>query len=850
MNATIYAYGNGDFMYNILFSLSSFMWMSFSFFKLAGVICLLAFAIHATGVMPSKGYDWSRFIKSYLLLVVFVLTPYPSAVTVHDVLSNNDYVLNFQKHDSKKHSLPFGLIVPLSVVSTSIHQLIKLYQSHFQISENLKFTYSGMNFGANFITALENVNSFDDKFNRNLDQYMQNCGFPILKRANALSELKSSKDIFATLQKYTSASRFVQQVDFKDGNPIIKPCNQAIQDINSYYEKNKTTFLKTNAKMMGIDTGVGFTRFLDASNTVSSELLKISRGASEAMKQAIGMNMIMTALKNGAQQTSNNTLALAAYDAEQFQQYKKGGELSATSVARAIPVFVATFFALLVFLYPIMIFLAVALSSYKAVGVFFQLLVGINLIPLIYEILNYFSTFYLSKKLNSIIVGPGYTYDVATSLYSLSDNMIVAGNYLVTSAPLIAYAIVTGSGFALTQVFGHINDPAKQNAAQAGTDLARGNQQIGNASIDNVSFHNFHGNKLDNQLSMNMGVPIAKTTTAFGVNTNVDGENYDTSHNSQLLSKVNMSNAFSKSIQESKQHNHQEMLNLSDRWADQSSRAKDLSNSIASNKELAKSLSDEEVQNISEMSQISSNIKGTMSAKYGAFGVSAEMSGSISAEKSNSLQSQLSRAERLSNSLSHSTNQTVRDAFSKSVSLTHDTAKTIQDSVSISQAETDLITNQSSISTSYDNKLNKFMRDKGYIPTDMNVDQQSKVAQEFVQSELKNKYNIKTDISSPPTQLQNIPKNLKTPDANGLEAPTNADDLINTQKQSQDKFRIAKDRMQNHEGNIIANQIKNQKNTSYNVAKDTMGAVNSGIKYIVEKGADLFIKSGKDDTKK
>ncbi|MBX9865800.1 MAG: conjugal transfer protein TraG N-terminal domain-containing protein [Burkholderiales bacterium] len=581
MDLWLYVYGNGDFIYQILISVNFFMHHAGSFFKLAAMLSLVMFAAEATGVVPMRGgFNWTRFIKMYAVLAIFILTPYPGAVNVHDVITNEDRVVNM-----RDGQLPFELIFPVAVTSTIMYRLINLYQQNFEIDSNLSYTYSGMNFGANFIASLDNANSYNDTFNRNFDQYMQNCGFPLMYKKGALSVLRSSSDIFATLMdaQYTSSSRFVQQVSFTPPQTTsVTTCSEAIAGINTYYNTNKDAILQTNANNMGVSS-TGYDRFINSANATANTLMGISQGASQALKQAIGMNMIMTSLKNGALSTGDSSLALAAYDGEQFQTYKAGGQMSGAASARSVPILVWVAFAMLFFLYPIMIFLALMMGSYKAIGVFLQIVLAINLMPLIFEILNYMTTFYLQKKLGITIQGQAYNYDVSTSLYSFTDNMIVAGNYLATSTPIIAYAIATGSTMALTSVFGHINDPAKSAAGKSGDELAHGNMNMGNTSMDNHSFNNLSGNKLDDQVSMNSGVPMMKNVTSGGTHTDFNGKGYDINNKSDMLSHINYQDTASKTLTNSLNQSHQDMASTAKQWGHSANRNHDLANSTDSN---------------------------------------------------------------------------------------------------------------------------------------------------------------------------------------------------------------------------------------------------------------------------
>ena len=832
MDLWLYVYGNGDFIYVILTSVNFFMNHAKSFFQLAAMISLLLFAAESTGVLPTKGYDWSRFIKMYLLLSIFVLTPYPGKVNIHDVITNQDRVFNF-----KDGKLPIGMIFPIAVTSTVMYRLINLYQQNFEIDENLNYTYSGMNFGANFIQALDSVDSQDPNFDYNVDQYMQNCGFPLLNKAGALSELRTSKNIFATLANYTSAARFVKQVDFVEGKTVIvKSCSQAITEINAYYATNEDKILRANAQLMGNSSGTSYDRYLQSANATSATLLGISQGASAALKQAIGMNIIMSSLKNGAQSVGNGSLALAAYDAEQFQQYKTTSVLSGAASARTVPILVGIAFALLFFLYPIMIFLAISAGSYKAIGVFFQIVITINLIPLIYEILNYITTFYLEKKIGGVITGQGFNYDVSTTLYSFTDNMIVAGNYLATATPMLAYAIVTGSSNALTSVFGHINDPAKQQASNVGTDMARGNQNMGNATLDNHSFNNVQGNKLDNQLSTNTGSPIAKVTSPGGVNTNVNGKDYDVNYKSDLLAKPTLSETAGHSLQNSLNSSRQEMSQLGTQWGQNAQRIHDVSNQINSGTESSNAIGSDERNSLDHAQRLSLQIQAGLNSSISTPGLlksvagvsaSAEAGLKGSSDSTDSLQKQISEYNGYKEQLSHSSNKSVRDAFSNSDTLATTTSNTVANTVATSKALSDITSTQSGVNADFSNEFDHYLREQGHDPVNMTAAQQMAPAREFAEHYLNDKYGIKTNLQQPDSHVKPLGGSSNI-NSSGIELPETGQ--ITGASAQQAKANTAIDNFNSNPGKVFGNQVVEQATTAAHVVKNVgQAAIDVGV---------------------
>lgn len=847
MDLWLYVYGNGDFIYVILTSVNFFMNHAKSFFQLAAMISLLLFAAESTGVLPTKGYDWSRFIKLYMLLSIFVLTPYPGKVNVHDVITNQDRVFNF-----KDGKLPIGMIFPIAVTSTVMYRLINLYQQNFEIDENLNYTYSGMNFGANFIQALDSVDSQDPNFDYNVDQYMQNCGFPLLNKAGALSELRSSKNIFATLANYTSAARFVQQVDFVEGKTVIvKSCSQAISEINAYYATNEDKILRANAQLMGNSSGASYDRYLQSANATSTTLLGISQGASAALKQAIGMNIIMSSLKNGAQSVGNGSLALAAYDAEQFQQYKTTSVLSGAASARTVPILVGIAFALLFFLYPIMIFLAISAGSYKAIGVFFQIVITINLIPLIYEILNYITTFYLEKKIGGVITGQGFNYDISTTLYSFTDNMIVAGNYLATATPMLAYAIVTGSSNALTSVFGHINDPAKQQASNVGTEMARGNQNMGNTTMDNHSFNNVHGNKLDNQLATTSGSPMMKQYTPQGIETDFNGQTYHIQSTSQLLAQPNITDMASHSLENSQRSSHEQMQQLSKGWSNQKQKISELTNTLGSGTNITNSVGTDESNKIHRAQELATKIHGGMevggSLPFGAF--KASMGADMSSSSASSLSKDLGDYKKLSTDLSQSNNKSVRDAFSDNNSLTDSSMSTVQSSVATSQAQSDVKSFSSSIAGNYSNEFVNYMADHGVSdPKTLGVEKQMDFAQQYVDEKVHEKLGIKSHLDSPRASVSGSSR--PTIDSGGLSQP----EPVNTSAATSHRTTVQAsiDEFNNHKGKVVGNQIAEQVSAVGSVGGDIMDSLKKGtsaIANVTGKASSNVVEDGKNIVK-
>lgn len=767
MDYTIYVFGNGDFMYSILVSVAFFMSHAKSFFTLAGLIGLAYFALESSGVAPSRGYDWMRFIRMYIIIAIFVSTPFPKPVNVYDVITDDNRVVNLQNN-----RLPFGLVVPFVFVSKITYNLIMMYQQNFEIDSNLSYSYSGMNFGANFIQSLDNAASYDKNFDYDLDQYFQNCGFPLLYKQGLLSTLTSSPDIIKTLKDNTSDARWVQQINLETSTHerTILSCKDAIEAISRYYTNHSDEILKHNVQMMGVSTGSGYERFISSAETTAMALMNISMGASQAMKQAIAMNMIMTSIKDGAHAVGNGNLALAAYDAEQFQQYKTTSMMNGASAARTVPILVATALAVLMFLYPIMIFLAVIAGSYRAVGTFFQILMAVYLMPLIFEILNYITTFYLQKKLGIVLQGSGYSYDISTTLYSFTDNMITASNYLVASTPIIAYAIVSGSSMALTSVFGHLNDPAKSQSAKVGEEYSHGNQNIGNTTMDTHSYNNIQSNKLDDQVTTNSGVPIQREYTPTGMVTNQGGEMYYSQAKSDLDTNIDLSRTRSHMLSNAQDSNIRTMSNIGKQWNNQNQTLASLMKAANNHDSWGDNLSVADRDSLSNAYSLTSNLSG--GAVWNGNGIT--FSGQASDQRAKSLES----LRNLSHNMSNSKDETIRNEGTKLASLVDNSSYAIEQSANISRALNDSESTQTGIHTNYGKQFTDWMSDQGINPLDQNISptQRARLAEQFVVDNLASEWGVDKKLLNPlnPSDITNPTKGHHV-DPNNVKQPTVGD---------------------------------------------------------------------------
>ncbi|MBY0379504.1 MAG: conjugal transfer protein TraG N-terminal domain-containing protein [Burkholderiales bacterium] len=516
----IFTYGNGDFIYETLLSISSFFGGGIvqSMVKLAAVTTVLMFISNAVGVTtrsPNMPIDYKFFIKFYVIYAMLVgigVGRTGSTIVITDVMDNSSHTIA----KPASNSIPLGLIVIDSFTSKLFNGLIQAYEKYFQTGASgdpsLSYTKSGMAFGSNFVTNLATANTGDAVFNENLRNYFANCGLPIANSQGALSQVSNSSDLIAFfVSNFTDVqqARYVKYID-QSGNQVPITCLSAITSLQSTWTTKGSSWLNDWATKVGYNNPTQVSNFVSASNTASGAFLQLSNSGSDAMKQAIAMNTAYQAIQSSALETGNDALALSAYDAMQFQQYKAGGELSGEQASRIMPAMKNFAEALALLLYPLIIFFALLTSSFTPVTKYVKIVATINAIPFVYELLSYSINWYASVKTGSIAAMSGYNLMSATNMYSLNANIVSAANWMAMSTPALAYMLISGSEMAFTGIFAHGTDAGKSIATTTSNDMSKGNVTMGNESIDNqnygnISHDNLSANKFNNQLDMSYG---------------------------------------------------------------------------------------------------------------------------------------------------------------------------------------------------------------------------------------------------------------------------------------------------------------------------------------------------------
>lgn len=512
----IYTFGNVDAIYNILMSIATFFGGGtfLSMVKLAGVTTLLLFLFNAVGITArgniNQPLDLTFFIKFYMAYWLLAVAP-AGQVTIVDKMTGVTKVVAVSGGTGNPH-VPLGLVLVNSYMSQFFNALINAYETYFETGASgqpgLGYTKSGMAFGSNFVSSANTFTSGNMQFDTNLQNYFANCALPIANNVGAITSVAQSGDLlefFRSNFREQQQVRYVVQLVGTNNTRTITRCDTAVDNLSSTWTGMTDNVFSHLAKSLGFnDSPTMYGNFIAAGGVTSTQLLGVAGGMAGSVKQAIAMNIAYKAIQSNAMQVNSNALANAAYDAQQFQQYKAGGELSGEMAARITPAMKIFAESLLFMFYPFMVFYCLVTSNFLPFLKYIKFVATVNAIPFVFEVLNACINWYAQAKSGMAVTDGGFTLMNSSNLYSLNANIVAAANYLSMSVPAIAFALIHGSDIAITGLFSHSSDPAKSAASSAAGEAGKGNMNLGNSQIDNTSYGNLQSNNLSrNNLSEN-----------------------------------------------------------------------------------------------------------------------------------------------------------------------------------------------------------------------------------------------------------------------------------------------------------------------------------------------------------
>lgn len=446
----------------------------------------------------------------FLMLFYSMLFVPKVTVTVQDLRSGNT---------GQVANVPLGVGFFVSATSKIGKFLTETFETNFVANDALKFSNTGMAFGARAFTEMTAVRIKDPKLSDAMTDFIRSCVNPeVLDDTSKYNQVANSVDVWSTIGSsgWLNPGRSVNMPNLGGPGYTLLPCIGGA-GTDAYG-------VLTAALINEVDAQQGFLgRLLNpemapavAKAAVATQLPDVETymlGTSRSVLQQIRQGIMVNLLNDSA-----GSLAVARNDpaAVQVAIAGKMAEAQATSSYRtlavigeaALPKFRNLVELAVIGLFPIVFLLiivggekgGVVLKSYVMTAIWVQLWAPV------YAIVNFMMQPGTAQRLQAALdaaASPTMLNSLALSQTGFKEASMAGA--LVFAVPVIAYALVKGGEVAMNGAMTGLTSPAKSAAESQGGAAGVGNVNAGNASWGNASVGNMGANKWDDNGSYSTG---------------------------------------------------------------------------------------------------------------------------------------------------------------------------------------------------------------------------------------------------------------------------------------------------------------------------------------------------------
>ena len=499
---TIYAYGSGYIMVGILQSIASvvagggFSLILKSVVLIGFVIIFLQMIITSFKVSPHRSLV--KYFSAVLVIYSALLIPKVN-VSVYDTVNNttsNAVVVN---------NVPWGIGAIASYFSEFQYYMTTNIEQAFSTPNTIDLTNAGMGFALTSQNIVDGVQIDDPYLFQSFTQYVYNCVLPGISAGGLSSQAltqagmsttgtgNATNSLLSYMASYTAgAGANLLTTEYSaaggDGSPsgTTTTCGAQTTDIQNDFNTYATT--EAGPQMAGA-LGMTYATFASQYGLVNSAIYNMSSNAEDEIIQMMAVNQYSQAMIQSANLAGVNPSQLAYGSALAQQNMSDSFSISGQMAGRYMPVIYGIFSALFLAFSLFLIILMALPIGVNYLKMYMELGLFLAVWPTLMAVYNYIIDLIVQQQF-TYLATQGYSLNSAHTVNTFIATQLGWMGYLSWGVPIVAYALVTGSTYAMVGAISSMDAAGKGAASSAAAQAASGNVNLGNDSMHNYSAAN------------------------------------------------------------------------------------------------------------------------------------------------------------------------------------------------------------------------------------------------------------------------------------------------------------------------------------------------------------------------
>ena len=517
----IFAFGSGYIEFGIMqaiaqmFSGNQMNVLFASMMALGGVMVAVMTLISGYD-RPGSHLTLAKYLLGAMFVYGVLIVP---RVTVHI----EDTVINTQSNAYVVTGVPFGIGGIMSLFSNIQMDLTQLVETNFSTPQSIDLTNAGMGLSLTSENLADNITISDPYLKRDFTQFTYNCIMPGMSAAGGIDMFdldmagaatdnssatynsNTAASFWSVVSAYTAGAGANEITTWYSGNGTVTgaasggdypqglttTCGQETAWMNTameYYIDNDA------GPALAGSLGETWSQFSTEYGQINSSVYNMSNGATSQFEQMALTNEFSNAVIDSAKLAGLNANSVAYGTAMAQENMNNSFLISGVMASQYLPVAYGIISSLVMAFSVILLLLLFLPTGVNYLKMYFELLMFITVWPPLMAIYNYITDLIIQHN-SASLAGEGFSILTAHSYSTFTSSYLGWVGYMSWSIPMLAYALVTGSTYAMVATLSSV-DSAGKSSASAGAkvastgDLSLGNDSLDNYSGDNKSMHN------------------------------------------------------------------------------------------------------------------------------------------------------------------------------------------------------------------------------------------------------------------------------------------------------------------------------------------------------------------------
>ncbi|MEM6250473.1 conjugal transfer mating-pair stabilization protein TraG [Shewanella vaxholmensis] len=490
MAVEIFTYSNGDVAKQVMNAIAV-LFKSDSFASMISICAL--FAVVATALHFFIKRDHNAIMKWCAVYFAVPLLAMNTTATVQITDLTNP------TGNYRVDNVPAIVAFPASWASHYMYATTQTVEDIFHVPDDQQYSKTGMMFGSELYKLSRQSEIENTQLKGYWQHYISSCirGDMLLNNKYTWRDLASAPDIWDFLATHNpSPLRAIQM-----GSDDYPTCKEALPRLKQLFQADSAKSIKLLGSWIYGEKATSQQSFLNTS--ISSGYQKYAN-ISQSASQITLQNMTINALRNGLADdaaVSNNTAAAFNYA---YTQNKMQTTSMWAGMALQAREFLPMLQSILFLLFSSVAFLVVAIAmipslTFQVLGNYFKGFIYLGTWPVMFALINFIMTTRLSLNATEITnIYGGITLSNVDPLQEMHSRYAAMTGFLMMSVPtLIVPLIMKGGASVMSSMSHQFAGMMSSVNARTSASAASGDINLGNAQVDNYSYNNTNGNKID-----------------------------------------------------------------------------------------------------------------------------------------------------------------------------------------------------------------------------------------------------------------------------------------------------------------------------------------------------------------